>query len=131
MITLDNIKIDADIIDIIHLLKEQLLEEGIHLLSSERDTPDNFMISCPYHKNGQERRPSAGIKKTDGTFHCFACDEVHTLPEVVSHCFGKNDAGLYGHQWLFENFVLITVAISFFCKDTIGRWAGKRHEKDV
>lgn len=108
MITLDGIEVDASIYDIIHLLKEQLNAEGIMLLGSVRDTPDNLMISCPYHKMGQERRPSAGIKKKDGTFHCFACEEVHTLPEVISHCFGKEDAGAFGYSWLMKNFVMIS-----------------------
>ena len=108
MITLDGIEVDASIYDIIHLLKEQINAEGIMLLGAIRDTPDNLMISCPYHKNGLERRPSAGIKKKDGTFHCFACEEVHTLPEVISHCFGKEDAGAFGYNWLMKNFVMIS-----------------------
>lgn len=108
MITFDGIEVDASIYDIIHLLKEQLNAEGIMLLGAIRDTPDNLMISCPYHKMGQERRPSAGIKKKDGTFHCFACEEVHTLPEVISHCFGKEDAGAFGYSWLMKNFVMIS-----------------------
>ena len=108
MMTLDNMEVDASIYDIIHLLKEQLAEQGISMLRGVRDTPDNLMISCPYHKMGQERRPSAGIKKKDGTFHCFACEEVHTLPEVISHCFGKEDAGAFGYSWLMQNFVMIS-----------------------
>lgn len=108
MMTLDNMEVDASIYDIIHLLKEQLAEQGISMLRGIRDTPNNLMISCPYHKMGQERRPSAGIKKKDGTFHCFACEEVHTLPEVISHCFGKEDAGAFGYSWLMQNFVMIS-----------------------
>lgn len=83
----------------------------IPFLGVIKDTPDNVMVSCPYHKNGQERRPSAGIKKTDGTFHCFACGEVHTLPEVISYCFYKtNDyVGAFGWNWLLKNFATIDI----------------------
>lgn len=108
MILQDGIEVDASIYNIILLLKEHIAMQGIKLLGAVKDSPDNVMISCPYHKNGQERRPSAGIKKSDGTFHCFACDEVHTLPELISHCFGENDGGALGYKWLMQNFVLIS-----------------------
>ena len=68
------------------------------------------MITCPYHKDGQERRPSAGVKKEDGTFHCFTCGEVHSLPEVISFCFDKNDLfGTFGWEWLIKNFAVVSV----------------------
>jgi len=108
MILQDGIEVDASIYNIILLLKEHIAMQGIKLLGAVKDSPDNVMISCPYHKNGQERRPSAGIKKSDGTFHCFACGEVHTLPELISHCFGENDGGALGYKWLMQNFVLIS-----------------------
>ena len=76
-----------------------------------RDTPDNIMVSCPYHKGGQERRPSAGILKTDGTFHCFTCGETHSLQEVISYCFGHTDdiVGGFGWEWLLKNFLTVSV----------------------
>lgn len=103
----EGLELDTEVSNIIHLLREELSMQGINLLGAVRDTPDNYMISCPYHKGGQERKPSAGIKKSDGTFHCFACNEVHSLPEVISYCFGYNDSGWYGHKWLIQNFVVI------------------------
>ena len=56
------------------------------------------------------------------------------IPKVVTVTSGVSDSistssGKSAVRHMEENFVLITVAISFFCKDTIGRWAGKRHEK--
>ena len=69
------------------------------------------MVTCPYHKDGQERKPSAGIKKIDGTFHCFTCGEVHSLSEVISYCFGRQDdlLGTFGWNWLLKNFAVIEV----------------------
>ena len=39
-------------------------------------------------------------------FHCFTCHEVHSLPEVISHCFGHYDdiLGKFGKKWLLKNF---------------------------
>jgi DNA primase len=76
-----------------------------------RDTPDNIQVCCPYHKDGQERRPSAGIKKSDGIFHCFTCGETHTLQEMISHCFGRYDdvVGAFGWEGLLNNFLTVSV----------------------
>ena len=73
------------------------------------DANTDIMVQCPYHGNGQERRPSAGIRKSDGMFHCFACNEIHGLPEVISHCFGKDAIGKFGWQWLTKNFATVSV----------------------
>lgn len=69
------------------------------------------MVSCPYHKGGQEKRPSAGLRKTDGTFHCFACGETHNLPEVISFCFGQSSdvLGTFGWTWILKNFLTVSV----------------------
>lgn len=111
---LHGIEINASAGEIVSLLKEQLAENGINYFGATRDTPDNFMCSCPYHKDGQERRPSAGIKKSDGTFHCFACEETHSLPEVISFCLGRHDdtLGKAGWDWLMRNFVIGAVGQS-------------------
>ena len=105
---INNVPIYADIFDIIGELKKQLHEQGIEMFGVMRNTPNNLMVACPYHKNGQERRPSGGFKKTDGTFHCFTCGEVHSLPEVISYCFGLDDIlGSFGWNWLLKNFVTV------------------------
>lgn len=108
---LNNTPIGAELSDIIAELRTQLSANGIKLLGAVRDTPDNIMVSCPYHKGGQERRPSAGIDKRTGVFHCFACEETHSLQEVISHCFGHYDdmTGGFGWSWILKNFLTISV----------------------
>ena len=108
---INNVEFGADCYDIIRELQTQLYINNIQLISKIIDTPNNVQICCPYHKRGQERRPSAGIKKTDGTFHCLACGEVHTLSEVISYCFGHTEdiLGKFGWQWLLKNFATISV----------------------
>lgn len=101
---------NTDLMEILIELQTQLAANGISLLGHMRQTGHNVMVACPYHGNGQERRPSAGIDMRDGTFHCFACGQVHTLPEVVSFCFGKDDIlGQFGWEWLLKNFLTIQV----------------------
>ena len=108
---INNIPFAAELSDILAEWRAQLAANNIPLLGVVRDTPDNIMVSCIYHKNGQERRPSAGIKKSDGTYHCFACGETHSLQEVISHSFGHMDdvTGAFGWNWLLKNFLTVSV----------------------
>lgn len=101
---------NVDLIDILNELKLQLNINGISFFSKMKDTNGDIMVQCPYHSNGQEKKPSAGIKKDTGQFHCFACNESHTLSEVISYCFGWNDIlGIKGFEWLLKNFATIAV----------------------
>ena len=108
---INNLTFETDLMSILEELRSQLSANGIQLLGAMRDTPDNIQVSCPYHKDGQERRPSAGIKKSDGTFHCFSCGETHSLQEMISHCFGRYDdlVGAFGWEWLLKNFLTVSV----------------------
>lgn len=106
---INEVQFNAELSEIITELKSQLALNQILLLQKTRDVGDDIMVQCPYHGNGQERRPSAGIRKSDGMFHCFACGETHSLPEVISHCFGQDAIGKFGWQWLTKNFATVAV----------------------
>ena len=95
---------------ILNELRNQLRLNNIPLIEKDpKKSGSSWQIQCPYHGNGLERRPSAGIRESDGMFHCFACNEVHTFPELISHCFGHEDNGIFGWQWLLKNFLTIEV----------------------
>jgi len=102
--------INAELSDILSELQRQLAINQIPYLRKTKDSGDNIMCSCPYHGNGQERRPSMGIHKKTGISHCFACGEAHTLPELISYCFGYDDMfGREGMKWLIRNFSAIEI----------------------
>lgn len=103
--------INADLPEVLDELQTQLVYNQIQYLQKTQDSGNNIMVQCPYHGNGQERKPSAGLRKSDGMFHCFACHEVHTLPEVISFCFGHDDDmfGAWGMKWLIKNFGAVEV----------------------
>lgn len=103
---------NVELEEVLEELRRQLEINGIEYLQKEpKRSGDSLQIQCPYHSNGQERRRSAGIRRSDGMFHCFACNEVHTLPEVISFCFGKHEdrVGAFGQKWLVKNFAVIQV----------------------
>lgn len=103
---IDGVVIYAELGTILTELKTQLALNGINYFykMGKFDAGTDIQVCCPYHKGGQERRPSAGIRKSDGLFHCFACGETHSLQEVVSYCFGHDDNGVFGWSWLMKNF---------------------------
>ena len=103
---IDGVHIDHSLEEVLGELQSQLHAQGILLLQKTLSTPSDIMIQCPYHNNGQERRPSAGIRKSDGLFHCRACQETHALPEVIAHCFGYTDP-MVGWRWLQKHFISV------------------------
>lgn len=118
----ERVEILDDSIDIINKLRFDLAEEGIELLqTTPRESGNNIQIQCPYHANGQERKPSAGIRKSDGLFHCFSCNETHTLPEVISHCFGRIDNGGYGLRYILHNFTVQRANLSLFDESALSK----------
>lgn len=108
---INDIQFNCELEDILQELVSQLRANGSQLIAKQKDGPDHIQICCPYHNNGMERRPSAGIRKSDGIFHCFACGEVHSLQEVISYCFGHTDdiVGAFGWKWLLKNFATVQV----------------------
>lgn len=125
---------NVEIEEVLAELRRQLVLNGIDLLEKEpKQSGNSVQIQCPYHGDGKERRPSAGIRRTDGMFHCFACNEVHTLPEVVSHCFGKyNDlSGSWGWKWLLKNFAVVQVEERKDVELDFARTFGKDRNRDA
>ena len=108
---INNITFNTDLETILVELRNQLSANNVSLLQKMKPTSTHVMVQCPYHANGMERRPSAGLRKEDGMFHCFACNEVHSLQEVISYCFGYTDdiVGKFGWQWLLKNFATVQV----------------------
>ena len=108
---INDVVFNVELQDILDELVAQLRANGSQLIQRQKNGPEHIQICCPYHNGGMERRPSAGIRKSDGMFHCFACGEVHSLPEVISYCFGyTNDIiGRFGWQWLLKNFAIVQI----------------------
>lgn len=76
-------------------LRQYILSKtGILYFGRIKNTPNDLMVSCPFHKQGQERKPSCGIKKvTDekgvaGTVHCFSCGVTMNIDSMVQKILG-------------------------------------------
>lgn len=105
MIKINDSYYELNLIDIIKELKSQLELNGIFLFNQIKDINDDILVSCPFHKDGHEKKASCGIRKSDGFSHCFSCGETATLEQLISRCFGHNDLGQFGINWLKKNFL--------------------------
>lgn len=73
--------------------------ENAGMLRLGRPSGDWYMCHCPFHKDGQENRPSCGVSlkgtyergkfNPPGTFHCFTCGSVKTMKETIEFLFNK------------------------------------------
>lgn len=109
MIKVGETIINEDVENILTELKRQLEINGVKRFAKFIRTNNNIQTNCPFHKDGQEKKPSFGVSTIDGMCHCFGCGWKGTLPEMISNVFGKDDFGVFGRQWLIRNFVSIEV----------------------
>lgn len=58
-------------------LVERLLGKG-HFSGQE-----NMSVRCPFHKGGEETRPSFSINVTNGVWQCFTCHATGPLPKLL------------------------------------------------
>lgn len=103
---LHNRVIEGDVFDILQDIKSASHDN--YLRDIKRDGA-NVNITCPFHKDGQENKPSAYVyNNTDddrvpfGYMHCFTCGKMVPLQGIVSKCLhiSYEEAEL----WLIEHY---------------------------
>lgn len=72
-----------------------------------------YQIHCPFHNNGNERRPSCGVLLHDeykngslykeGWFHCFACGHAGSLQDSIDKILKDRGVNQTGLDWLKMN----------------------------
>lgn len=105
MIKIGNKIIRASVKDILEDIQKETKHE---YLKTIKETSNYFMVTCPFHKNHQENKPSCGVFKKDtnsfkeGDFHCFTCNESGSIQKFVGKCFERDE--LFGARWLLDNY---------------------------
>lgn len=105
--------ISTPIADILFKLRDALNAAGINKLKKIVIASRDARITCPYHSDGNERKPSCGValygdsKTLQGIVHCFTCQKTVTFTQFISDCFNINDNGKFGEQWLEDNFIFL------------------------
>lgn len=105
MIQLGSKYIELNIEQVIDVLQKEMDKRFNRLyFRNVKRTGDNLMLTCPFHTNGAERKPSLGINIHTGLFNCFTCHESGSIDVFVSKCFRYEDNGEYGRKWLLDLF---------------------------
>ena len=103
MIKIRNKELNVSVDSIIDRLKDFLFEryEDIYF-KDMKDVGEDIMLTCPFHSNHNERKPSFGIRKSDGMCHCFTCGFAGTISQMISKILNVEDE--VGEKWLLDNF---------------------------
>ena len=100
---IDRYVIDSPIENIISKIQEETV-----YCQDVKKTNENIIVSCPFHKDGKERKPSCSINILDdidvpyGTFHCWSCGAHGSLAKLVSKCYATNLP--IAEEWLVSNY---------------------------
>ena len=109
MIKLKDTIIQTDTQSVLDMLKFDLAQHGVDIFHQFRHNGDNVQTSCPFHKNGQERKPSFGVNGEIDKCHCFSCSWSGTIEEMISELYGYQDEGKFGKRWLIKRFNTIEI----------------------
>lgn len=96
-----------DVIQIVDKLAEYKLVRPNKIINNY------YSIYCPFHNNGNERKPSCGVLIQDeyrggrlykaGWFHCFSCGAAKDLVTAVTDILKSRSINTSGIEWLKEN----------------------------
>lgn len=109
MIKLQDTIIQSDTQSILDMLKFDLAQHGVDRFHIFRNNGENIQTNCPFHKGGQERKPSFGVNGEIDKCHCFACGWSGTIEEMISELYGYQDEGKFGKRWLIKRFNTVEI----------------------
>ena len=109
MIKIDDTIIQASTDDVINTLKFDLAQKGLNRFAIVRRNGENLQSNCPFHKGGQERKPSFGVNGDIDKCHCFSCGWAGTIEEMISELYGYQDEGKFGKRWLIKRFNTVEI----------------------
>lgn len=109
MIKLQDTIIQTDTQSVLDILKFDLAQHGVNRFHIFRNNGENIQTNCPFHKGGQERKPSFGVNGDIDKCHCFSCGWAGTIEEMISELYGYQDDGKYGKRWLIKRFNTVEI----------------------
>lgn len=111
------------IMQVLEILQADLQAQGKFRFKYLREYPDDkIMMTCPFHKGGQEVKPSANIVLVEksglsaGFFHCYVCGDWRATLDFfsfISAVLGRRDGGQEGIKWCKEKGLIE-------CRGTLG-----------
>jgi len=87
--------------------------ESAGYIRLKQESSEWYIMYCPFHGNGQERKPSFGVSLVDtyrngqkysaGFCHCFACGYAKNFETTVSEILKMRAVSRSGIDWLKDN----------------------------
>ena len=106
---------DTQIVEVMSLEVSQVLHKlsDMGYIRLNKVTGNYYTMYCPFHSEGNERKPSFGVllkeeyrnrqRYPEGWCHCFTCGYVHTLPEMIEDLLKARSITQTGLEWLAAN----------------------------
>ena len=98
-----NYIINESVYNILLKVKDELINNKLNIVENKGDY---VRVTCPFHKDGKENKPSCSVSDNDslekGWFHCFTCGEKGNFIKFISVC--KGITYWSAEQWLIKNF---------------------------
>ena len=83
MIIVNNIPINETAMNILLDVQSQLTNGK---LKDIIDGGEDIRVTCPFHSDGHEKTASCFVRKDDGLFHCFGCNEKGGIGKLIASC---------------------------------------------
>lgn len=80
MLEVGGVVLNTDVEDIISLVQEETM-----YFKDLNELEKDMMVTCCFHKGGMEDKPSLGINKDTGVYHCFTCGERGDILQLLQH----------------------------------------------
>ena len=95
----------------VEIILEKL--ESFGFIRVHKQVGDYMQIYCPFHSDGNERKPSCGVllneqfkngrRYPQGWTHCFTCGYAESLPDMISDLLKLKSISQTGIDWLIQN----------------------------
>lgn len=87
--------------------------DSLGLVKLGKVSGDYVTCHCPFHNQGNERRPSCGVLTVDqwrngnkypaGWWHCFSCGYTNTMIPALTEILHAHNINQTGQEWLIIN----------------------------
>lgn len=116
MFIVNGIEYEVSLFQVLEDIQQECPHDILHTI---KDLGNNIQFTCPFHSDGQERKPSCGVSTVDtykgdriipaGTVHCFTCGTTMHIDEMISFVFDYKDSGKFGNNWLKKHYTNMLV----------------------
>lgn len=84
--------------------------ESMELIRLARYRLPWYSLYCPFHNDGNEKKPSAGVLLVEqtkngsttypGNFHCFTCHKAYSIQNFITELLKNKNSNMTGLEWL-------------------------------